>query len=276
MKKKKLRFIILFTVIAFITAGTVTFLRSAVGRALLKSKKHFKPSSIDSRVLYEPGAEDYAEKIAVFLPEAIRRVEEGHYVPFRKPVKIYVYRTQESFSTYMAQPGSRVRGSALIFGVYIAPRAFNFRGFDTHKESLMHELSHLHLMRRLGYLGFGQRIKVPGWFSEGIANAIAGSGGEGISDGEAIDYIHQGKELILRKKGMLFAPFHANFPNMHGWMFHKQNRMFLNYIKTAHPEGLKKTMLCLYLGASFSDSFTAGFNMDIQTMWNRFKTTLFK
>jgi hypothetical protein len=84
---------------------------------------------------------------------------------------------RKSLNEFLANPpGTAPRGAAAMGDVYIGPRAFSFFGYDTHKESLMHELSHLHLKQRLGYFGFGVKIKIPVWFSEGLANNIAGSG----------------------------------------------------------------------------------------------------
>lgn len=274
MRKKNRKYVFLAILLLLLATGSVALLKSPIGRVLLKSKAHFKTSAIDSRVRYEPGAEDYAEKIARALQEAIDRVEKGHFITFKKPVKVYVYRSQESFSSYIVMPGKYARGAASAWWVYIAPLAFNFRGIDTHKQSLAHELSHHHLKGRLGFGGLGERLKVPTWFSEGLANEVAGSGGEGISDQEARDAIKQGTELLLKEKGSLFGAFHKDFSNMHGWMFHKQNRLFLEYIRANHSVGLEKTMTFLYLGAAFNDSFRAGFGMDIDEMWDLFKADL--
>lgn len=276
MRKKRTKWIVFMIVFLILAAGSLMFLTSPIGRALLKSKAHFKTSTIDSRVLYEPGAREYADKIALALPDAINKVETGHFAPFKKPIKIYVCQSQQSFSSYTAMSGTFGRGAATARSVYIAPLAFNFRGMDTHRQSLAHELSHHHLMSRLGMFGLGVRIKIPVWFGEGLANEVAGSGGEGISDQQAIDAIKQGKELLLKEKGSLFGAFHENFPNMHGWMFHKQNRMFLEYIRANYVDGLKKTLSLLYVGASFAESFKAGFGMEIDEMWTRFKQDLLK
>ena len=77
--------IIIFSVLAIVVViGWIFFSRNPIGRALLKSKSHFFTHSADSRILYEPGAEGFADKIVDFLPEAIERVEMGHYLPFKK------------------------------------------------------------------------------------------------------------------------------------------------------------------------------------------------
>jgi len=195
MKKKRNRYIFLMVLGVLMILGTVAFLRSTIGKALLKSKSHFITSAIDPRVRYEPEAKEHGEKIAAFLAEAIKRVEEGHYTPFEKEISVYVCASNETMNEYNANPGAQGRGYASFKGIYIGPYAFSFQGLDTHKESLMHELSHLHLNQKLGYLGMGFRIKVPIWFREGIANSVAGSGGEGIDEGEAVNNILNGKHF---------------------------------------------------------------------------------
>lgn len=104
MIKKKKRFIIPGIIAVLLLAGAVVFVRSPFGIALLKSKSHFITHPSDTRVLYEPGAETYADKIAAFLPEAIKRVEQGHFKPFSKPFNVYVCYTQESHNEFVANP----------------------------------------------------------------------------------------------------------------------------------------------------------------------------
>ena len=63
----------------------------------LRSTDHFVPLETDKRVLYEPGAEAFAEHMAELLPQTIEQVEAGHYRPFVKPVTIHVCASQESY-----------------------------------------------------------------------------------------------------------------------------------------------------------------------------------
>ena len=275
MRKKRKRLIILSIIGIIILAGAVFFVRSPIGIALLKSKKHFKTSDIDKRVRYEPGAEEFADKIARYLPEAVQTVENGHFLPFKKPFKVYVCATQKSLNEFLADPpGAAPRGAAALGNVYIGPRAFSFFGYDTHKESLMHELSHLHLSQRSGYFGFGVRIKIPVWFSEGLANCIAGSGGEGIEDKEAIDAILAGKHFVVDEKGTFLRPFHKAFPGLSGPMFHKQDKMFVKYIIDSNPRKYKQFLLEIQNGASFAKSFSTNFGITVSGMFERFKENL--
>jgi hypothetical protein len=274
MKKTRKKIIIFSILGIFILAVLALFLRSPIGRALLKSKSHFIAHASDSRVLYEPGAQGFADKLADFLPTAIERVEEGHFLPFKKPFKVYVFSTQKSHNESLANTTSYpIRGAATPRNVFIAPSAFSFKGLDTHKESLMHELSHLHLNQRLGFLK-GRRI--PSWFTEGLANIIAGSGGEGVSEGMAIQYIKEGRHLIIPEKGGLFKHLTKIIREVGvtGPMYHRQNKMFVNYINSLNPEAFKKLVLAVQDGEAFSSSFFEYFEMSPEEMWGRFKSEL--
>jgi hypothetical protein len=271
MKKGRKKYIVLGIAGLIIVAGAVIFYRSPVGIALLKSKGHFKTSPVDERVRYEPGAEEFAGKIARFLPEAVRRVERGHFLPFKESFLVYVCATQKSCNEFIATPpGTAPRGAAALGNVYIAPRAFSFRGYDTHRESLMHELSHLLLWQRLGF--FGLKREIPVWFSEGIANCIAGSGGEGISEKEAIDSITKGKHFLTEEKGPLFRAFHKAYPGISGWMFHRQNKMFVKFIMDSYPGNFKRFFVEIQEGKSFARSFSSHFGTTVNGMFERFKT----
>jgi hypothetical protein len=274
MKKTRKKIIIFSTLGVFILTASVFFLRSPIGRALLKSKSHFIAHEGDSRILYEQGAEGFADQIADFLPTAIERVEEGHFLPFKKSFKVYLFSTQKSHNESTANTTSYpIRGTAVQGNVFIAPSAFSFKGLDTHRETLMHELSHLHLSQRLGFL---KRRRIPSWFTEGLANIIAGSGGEGISEDMAIQYIKERRHIIIpERRGLLERiPRTVKEAGLTGPMYHRQNKMFVNYINSLNPEAFKKLVLAIQDGEAFSPSFLEYFEMSPEKMWDRFKSEL--
>lgn len=59
---------------AVLSAVACSFVRHSV--AALRSTDHFVPNFNDNRVLFEPGAEGFANKIVTFLPSAIKQVEK--------------------------------------------------------------------------------------------------------------------------------------------------------------------------------------------------------
>src|ERR1700693_3061033 len=52
----------------------------------------------NSRVHYQPGAEDFARDVAALLPDAIRRVEAVHGRRFAHPAIVGVYATPEAYA----------------------------------------------------------------------------------------------------------------------------------------------------------------------------------
>lgn len=92
---KRFIFIILITAAVSLFWGC-TFARQSV--TILRSIDQFVTNKYDPSVLFEPGAEDYANKVVLFLPSAIQQVEEKQYRTFAKPVRLYMCASQESFS----------------------------------------------------------------------------------------------------------------------------------------------------------------------------------
>lgn len=273
MKKKPFKITLLSILGLILICVLVMFFRSRIGTALLKSKKHFMPISNETSVLYEQGAKKLAVKIADALPEAIKRVEKIHGQPFPKPFNVYVCASQNSLNEFIGNPpGLRIRGAVVFNNVYISPSAFNFNGFDTHKETLTHELSHLHLKKHIGY--FRQRGSIPVWFHEGLANFVAGSGGEGISDQEAISAIIDGNHFIPDHKGRFFKMKRAKDYGMQYPMFHKQTKMFVTFISNHYSHAFKQFLLDIQVKKNFAEAFEENFYMNVSVMWDEFEKYL--
>ncbi len=269
MKKKKSKVLtISLALIALIFL--VWFFLSPYSTVLLKSKSHFIKHPLNELVLYEPGAEDYADSIAHYLTRAIERVEQIHGLPFEESFKIFVCNTQKSFNEYVAITSPSpypIRGTALLGDVLIAPSAFNFIGRDTHKETLIHELSHLHLRQRLGFL---EDRKLPVWFKEGFADYVAGSGGEGIEDSDAINFILSGNHFVPEEEGEIFGTINKASNGLSGPMFHKQAKMFVAYIIESDQLKFKSFLRKIQMGESFSETFNNVMSSGIQYKWVQF------
>lgn len=104
-KRKICILLITVTVSSFLGC---TFTRQSI--AVLRSTDHFVTHKNDSSVLFEPGAEDYANKVVLFLPSAIQQVGEKQYRSFAKPVRIYICASRESFTRMY---GADVRAGVL-------------------------------------------------------------------------------------------------------------------------------------------------------------------
>ena len=57
-------------------------------------------------------------------------------------------------------------------------------------------------------------------------------------------------------------------------MYHKQNKMFVDYINSLNPKAFKKLVLAVQKGESFSPSFLEYFETSPEEMWSRFKKEL--
>ena len=265
VKKRKILITIISSVILILA---IAFFLSPYSKALLKSKSHFIKHTKNEIVLYEPGAENYADSIASYLPKAIERVEQVHELPFEDSYKIYICKTQKSFNEFTVNTSPYpIRGTALLGNVFIAPSAFNFRGIDTHKETLTHELSHLHFQQRLGFV---DRRKLPVWFSEGFADYAAGSGGEGIEDSEAINFILNGNHFIPEEEGDILGTVRGAANGLSGPIFHQQAKMFVTYIIESDSLKFNSFILEIQEGESFSETFNKIMGTSIKDKWENF------
>ncbi|MDD5169612.1 MAG: hypothetical protein PHN75_12395 [Syntrophales bacterium] len=129
--------------------------------AALRSTDNFIPSGNDARVLFEPGADNIANKVVAFLPSSIQQVEEKQYHLFVKPVRVYVCASRESFRKYY---GVDIHAGVTL-KLFLSPRIFE-NGDDIAKQYLTHELSHLHLQQQLGVY---KMSRLPMWLKEGLA-----------------------------------------------------------------------------------------------------------
>ena len=254
-------------------AAAVVFLRSPVGRALTKSKSPFVPVATDARVRFEPGAETMAVRAALFLDSAIAAVEAGHGRPFRKPFTVYVTATQRSLNEFAGlPPNAPIRGIVLFGDLFIAPSAFDWHGMDNHRQSMMHELSHLHLRQRLGTLA--ARGEVPPWFHEALADLVSGAGGESLSVEEATRAILEGPALRPDSTGNLWTLARAGNYGLPGPMLHRQGRMFIEYLQARDPEGFKALVVQLQEDRTFAKPFRDHFGGSVNDLWGAFAASL--
>ena len=251
----------------------VAFWISPYSTALFKSKSHFIQHPLVHNVYYEPGAEVYADSIALYLPKAVERVERVHGLPFEESFKIYVCNTQKSFNEFAAITSTPypIRGTALLGDVLIAPSAFNFIGIDTHRETLTHELSHLHFQQRLGFF---ERRKLPAWFSEGFADYVADNRGEGIGESEAINFILNDKHFIPEEEGEIFGTLKKASNGLSGPMFHKQVKMFVTFIIESDSLKFNSFLQKIQKGESFSETFNKIIGVGIKDEWVQFVSQL--
>jgi hypothetical protein len=257
---KRLIFILLITVTVSSFWGC-TFARQSI--AVLRSTDHFVTNKNDSRVLFEPGAEDYANKVVLFLPSAIQQVEEKQYRSFAKPVRVYICASRESF-TRMYGADDR---AGVLTKLFLSPRIFE-DGDEIARRYLIHELSHLHIRDQLGNY---KMSRLPFWFKEGLAAYVSdGGGAHTVTEKQAIDSIKSGKYFVPNDKGgFIFQKTASDFGLEHH-MFYRQSMMFISYLAATNKSGYRKLLLCVENGERFSIAFQTAYKKKLEELWNEF------
>jgi hypothetical protein len=241
--------------------------------AVSKSKDGFSPQESNERVLVEEGAEAFAAPVARFLEEAIGIIESAHGRPFKRPFRVYVCASQKSLNEFLGlPPRAPIRGAVRLGEVFLAPSAFQWLGKDLHRESLLHELSHLHLRQQLGFVA--HRGRVPSWFHEGLANLVSGAGGEGVSREEAVEAILVGSTLRPDSSGNLWSRKRVEDSGLGGPMFHMQSKMFLGFIRDRDPDAFRSFLLRLQEEKQFAGPFRERMGMGVGEMWAEFSASL--
>jgi hypothetical protein len=150
--------------------------------------------------------------------------------------------------------------------------AFDFQGEDTHRSTLAHELSHLHLGQHLGWL---HRIRfVPAWFSEALADWTAGTGREIVSRGEAMDAIRRGRSFVPDNKGRLPLPKMPTDYGVPGPMLHSQSLLFVEYLIAEDKDRFLDLVEAVIEGQRFEVTFKEQYGDTLENVWSRFLESL--
>lgn len=238
-----------------------TFARQSI--AVLRSTDHFAPHQNDSRVLFEPGAEVFADKIAFFLSSAVQQVEEKQYSPFAKPVRVYICSSRESFSRMY---GADVRAGVLT-KLFLSPRIFE-DGDEIARMYLIHELSHLHIKDQIGSY---KSSRLPFWFKEGLATyASDGGGAHTVTEQQAIDCIRSGKYFVPNESGGFIFQKSASDWGLNHHMFYRQSMLFISYLAAVNESGFRNFLLGIENGERLSTSLEAAYNKQLEKLWDEF------
>lgn len=231
-----------------------------------KSDVHFIQLKSDSRIFYEPGAEDIALKIASYLPESIAKIGKGLFRPFLRAVQVHVFRNEEDFAAYTGV-------SKLEWGVMMSEKVYLSgivrKAPDNHfKAILTHELVHLYLQQRLGWDGFN--MVLPIWFKEGLAELISGGTAmEAVTESDAAQAILAGKHFVLDTRGRLLPPKQYWY-GLEPHMFYRQTEMFVAYLKSMDEKKFRAFILSIEDSHDFERSFREVFGFTIFDAWQRF------
>lgn len=257
---KRIIFIILITAPVSSFLGC-TFVRQSI--AVSGSTDHFVTHKNDSRLLFEPGAEDYANKVVLFLSSAIQQVEAKQYRSFTKPVRVYICASRESFARMC---GADVRAGVLT-KLFLSPRIFE-DGDEIARLYLIHELSHLHIRDRLGNC---KMSRLPSWFTEGLAAYVSeGGGAHTVTEKQAIDSIKSGKYFVPNETGGFIFQKTASDWGLEHHMFYRQSMMFISYLAATNESGYRKLLLGVENGERFSTALQPAYDKKLEELWNDF------
>jgi hypothetical protein len=232
--------------------------------AATRSTSQFRPSPLDPRVAYEPGAETLALGVAAALPAAVETVEARQGGPFAVPVRVYVCATVDSFARYGANP--RAGGFTAGHRVFLSPKPENTA--ERMPRVLTHELSHLHLGARRSVLTAAQ---LPVWFVEGLGVHVSGGGGaEGVTDAEVRKAIAEGRTFVPETEGSLFRSKGASAYGLDAHMFYGQAGMFVGYLRSLDEHRFETLLRAVETGDPLGPAFEDAYGFPIAVAWRRF------
>lgn len=256
----RISYIFVFDILLFCLCSC-TVVKSAV--CTLRSTDHLLPLKTDSRVLYEPGAEHFAEQLSGSLVQAIEQVETGHYRPFIKPVAIHICASEES---YTRLTGLRAPASITLKGLFFSPRLVKEqRPLPLY---LAHELSHLHLEQQIGRYRFAE---VPAWLKEGLATLVSrGGGAQKVTDQQALESIAGGSHFVPHEEGGIFFRKYATPLELTHHMFYRQRMLFVRYLRSLDEDKYRTFLLSVQDGARFARAFDDGFGVAVSEVRQQF------
>jgi hypothetical protein len=232
--------------------------------AALRDTSGFRASA-DPRVFYEPGAERLTAAAVAAVPGAVTRVEETLGGPFTIPVRIYLCATLESYTRFTGSDRSGGDTTAAK-RIFISPKPENTP--ERVPAVVAHELTHLHVVQRLGFWRMGG---IPSWFGEGLAAFVSGGGGaEGVSDADAARAIRAGRHLV---PGYARGPTASTF-GLTPHMFYRQGAMFIGYLKDRDGRAFARFLAGVEAGTGFQRAFETAYAADVGALWSAFAAQL--
>jgi hypothetical protein len=246
--------------------GAAAFLAStSQGRALVRPTWGFASLESDPRVRFEASARENAERVASVLDRTLARVETIHGSTLPSAPGIFVCGTQESFNAFLAEPGGRTTGAVLLGRLMLSPRSFNE---GTYEEVLGHELSHLLLRRRRGWVA--AVTEIPRWFHEGLAVYASGGGGAlPVSKKAARRAIVAGRTFTPEDEGA----WRPRGPAAHGMphhLFYRESGMFVEFLAERDAAGFRSFVIALHRGEGFREAFEGRLGQTVAAAWSEF------
>lgn len=236
--------------------------------AITHSTSAFHACTPDPRILCEPGAEALGARIAPLVPQAMATIERKQFPSFAAPVRIYVYASRESFSRY-STAGTGAAGMATRGAVHLSPVILAHP--DGPAGIMAHELSHLNMALQLGPW---RMVRLPGWFSEGLATWASGGGAGNVHEPNVRIAIRHGKhfdplELQPWWRSFPKPPQHMSWP-----AYYSQTRMFVSFMHDADPEAFRKMLAALGRREAFAAAVASSYGRSLAVLWQEFLASL--
>jgi hypothetical protein len=228
----------------------------------------FVPLSENSRIMYEPGAENLAKLVADNLAASMLKVEERQYLPFRDSgsIKIYVFNDRERYARF-SRSSILSRGSSTLDEVYLSEKLKE--KVDTLPSILVHELSHVHIRQHTGTYRYVTDI--PGWFLEGIAVVTSSGGGaENVTEQQARAAIRDAVLFEPDGAGSIFGHKVAHDYGLEAHMYYRQAGLFVEYLIESDPAAFRAALVDVLNGGRFTDTWLRHYGRTIPELWSSF------
>lgn len=236
--------------------------------AMTRSTSAFTACTPDPRILCEPGAQKLAARIAPLVPQAMATILGKQFPAFDEPVRIRVYASPESFSRFSGA-GAGVAGIAIRGAVHISPMIL--RHPDGLAKIVAHELSHLNMALRLGRW---RMVRLPGWFSEGLATWASGGGGGPAYAPNIRHAIRNGRHFEPIALQPWWRPFQKPPEHMSWTVYYNQTRMFVAFMHDRDPQAFRRLLDRLGAREPFGEALAAAYGRPLEDMWREFVASL--
>ncbi|WHI52944.1 hypothetical protein P3339_09335 [Microbulbifer sp. MLAF003] len=241
------------------------------------AKEDFLTLTEDDRILYKEGMKDQALLIRNVLDEKVKDIEIVHGKPFINPPVVHLCDTRECFAKYTGIDSgilAAVSSNGLFLKSYVVTH-------EDYSRWLAHELSHLHLRQQISTF---RASFIPQWYQEGLATfASNGGGANKVSRKKALEYIHNGKHIVVVDESSLFSdPWPLNYvvanddwpkPWYQQHMNYRQASLFYEFL---HPNGGIELIRTLENGETFNDAFKSVYGKSPEEMFAIYKSSLAK
>lgn len=216
----------------------------------LEPMEGFVQLPLDKRIWVEPRAEDYGQRVAQLLDQAIRKVEVAHYLSFAEPVQIYVCGTEACFKRFVLTP--KLSAAVIPDNRLVLSPNLNQREAWRLEPLLLHELAHLHIGQRVGHYHYN----IPIWFHEGWASLTAeGGGAEFATDEQAYEAARNGKRIDLATRDAPGMRHKAGAFDLNIHVFYRQAMLSVKALKERDPRRFRQLALAVQGNQDFEIAF---------------------